>query len=171
MAKFLKKLFFRWLPLLLALAIAAFFLDRAFVRYYKLEPVSPEAKAALNFYNLVKNNDSLSNEEFSKIFGPLAAEENAKISKGKTSELFRLFKAGLESLGAPGDAEIYIYAASARVKNANLPLPAERTYDVRAFIVLRGALETEAGELAKPAPTISIAIRSGKPDLPVQFMK
>ena len=171
MGKFLRKLFLRWLPLLLALVVAGFFLDRAFVRYYKLEPIAPDAKAALNFYNLVKNNESLSNEDFAKIFGPLAAEENAKISKGKTSELFKRFKANLASLGAPDDAEIYIYAASARVKNANLPLPSERTYDVRAFIVLRGTGDTEAGALSKPAPTISVAIRAGKPDLPIQFMK
>lgn len=171
MKKFLKKLFLLYLPLLLGLIAAGFFLDRAFVRYYKTEPPSPEAAAALNFYNLVRNNEALSNEDFKKIFGPMAVSENEKIAKGKNSELFKIFKKNLAELGAPADAEIYIYAASARVKNRNLPRPAERTYDARAFIVLRGTAETEAEALKKRYPTISITLRGGKPDLPIQFMK
>lgn len=156
---------------ILTVALAYFFYDMNYVRYYKIEKISPEKQLALDFFDLLKSKQSLTNEEFERFFGDIANAENKRISKDANSKLFEKFLAEFKSLNLPEQSELYIYSSCATVKNDNLEIASERVYDKRVFVEVRNMFETQRESLENKSPLIIFSVRSSKVDLPIEFRK
>ena len=112
------------LVVVIVLAVAGFFLDRQFVRYYKTEIAPAEASAALacakaiadgNFPAVLKCVD----------FGGNEAQNLSSAQKLRNALLKR---------GVSANDEIKIYPAQAWVKNKNLGEISQRVFDKKIFV-------------------------------------
>ena len=166
----MKKYFLRVVLALLCAVFAvfaAFFLDRAFVRYSKAEAAPAELLCARAFFEKLVSDAPESEAEAAEMLGGAA-----KNSSGGALNIVRGLKERLKGF-AGGDFEIRAYPASAWVKNRNLADFSEQVYDRKVFISLRKIDETERDSLENPpAALLMLSVDSGgKIDLPITLYK
>lgn len=164
----MKKYFLRVVLALLCAVfavLAAFFLDRAFVRYSKAEAAPAEVLCARAFFEKLVS-DAPESEAAEMLGGA------AKNSSGGALNIVRGLKERLKGF-AGGDFEMREYPASAWVKNRNLADFSEQVYDRKVFISLRKIDETERDSLENPpAALLILSVGSGgKIDLPITLYK
>ncbi len=131
----------------IVLAVAGFFLDRQFVRYYKTETTPAEVSAALacakaiadgNFHAALKLAD----------FGGDEAQSLTSAQKLRDALLKR---------GVSANDEIKIYPAHAWVKNKNLGEISQRVFDKKVFVYFVPSDIAESGAAALP-PAVSFDV-------------
>ena len=148
---------------LLTVALAAFFFDRCFIRYYKTEIEPEPLSVASAFCREILTGEQDAYARAAKMMGPAAQ----KLISDKQTFVKELSEE-LRKRGAGSDCEIKFFTSQAWIKNPYLERPSERIYETRVFAVFCGLNQTEAHELSSRQPMLMIGITDGKPDLPME---
>ena len=148
---------------LLTVALAAFFFDRFFIRYYKTETEPKSLALASAFCREILSGKQEAHERAAKMMGSAAQ----KLISDKRAFVKKLSEE-LRKRGAGPDCEIKFFTSQAWIKNPYLERPSERAYERRVFAVFCSLNKTEIHELTTRQPTLMIGITDGKPDLPME---
>lgn len=152
--KFLK-ICAKTLVVVIVLAVAGFFLDRQFVRYYKTEIVPAEVAAALKCTKAILDGNFPAALKCAD-FGGNEAQNLSSAKKLRSALLKR---------GVSANDEIKIYPALAWVKNKNLGEVSQRVFDKKIFVYFIPADITEA-EAQAVRPAISFDVFGERPATP-----
>lgn len=135
------------LVVVVVLAVAGFFVDRQFVRYYKTEIAPAEVAATLECTKAILDGNFPAALKLADFGG----NENQNLSSAK-----KLRNALLKREVSAND-EIKIYPAQAWVKNKNLGEVSQRVFDKKIFVYFIPADITEA-EAQAVRPAISFDV-------------